>query len=1114
MKNVAVYFLFSILLCSSLQAQVALLGISPQPIANNYISTWAKPENGWGSPNFNYPGNYLEDTIILINDGSSGINAQGNPVSGEGCNSPINSVAGKIAVIYRNNCEYSIKALNALSAGAVGVIIVNNQSNQVIEMPAGSFGNDVNIPVMMVDLADGQTLINSSQQTPTVVRMGNIIGYFSNNLSLDPENTLLPKKGMTPISLAQNGNEFSFHVGTKITNNGNMPQSNITLNVKVYNPNNTIVYNHSLNNLSIVPGNELVTFPSSFPAFQLPSYEVGNYKLVYQIGGPNQEQWPQDNILEYPFSFTNNIFSYSKKNTQTSFPNSEQYLRPPGGAAGEISFRICNVFQDPNASRVSANGLYFALSKPDTALSIQDTVKLYLYKWNNPFYSVNDPLLSYDSLDLIAFGNYVFQSDLQEQSVYGAFNQSVVLQDNQRYLACAQTTDPYVYFGFSNNKYTRNVSHYGQPLVPIEYATEYSNSGISGLASSLGLKLVPVPCPNPIFLSDTILACQSYTGPSGEEYTQSGTYQDIIPSLNGCDSIVTTLSLTILNSGGSFSVTICQGESYNWNGNLYTQPGQYTQTFSNQTACDSVVTLNLSVIPNNANPSFTSTQQTFNAPPFVAQFTNVTPNASNYTFTWDFGDGNTLAANSASVSHEYEFNGQYTVSLIATSNTTGCTDTLTQLNYITCSGGTSCSHSAVIGQSSPQITCEGSPIWLSCNYDTSFTYQWRKNGVFIMGSNSDSLLISSPGTYTVIVIENSCPVESNSVNVNFLPQPPTPTITASGAIVPCLGGSMTLATDSGYSSYAWSNGANTQSISTSISGDYTVTVTNPNGCSSTSLPYIINASFLQTPNICIVGIDTTNNQNRVTWEKPLVDGIDSFYVYKETNVAHVYALLGAVDYDDTAIFVDVNSNPAAQAYRYRIAMLDSCGSETNLSDIHKTIHLTINQGLGGAWNLIWSHYEGINFGSYNIYRGTDANNVTLLTTIQSNLNSYTDLSPPSGIVHYQIEVVNPNDCDPTKINGYGVSRSNIANNGLAELLHLNTQSLVHVYPNPVTDHLTLEVPEELLNHRFTILDAFGRTIFNGTISESKQEIETTKLEAGTYYLSIKNVPEIIRFIKH
>ncbi len=246
----------------------------------------------------------------------------------------------------------------------------------------------------------------------------------------------------------------------------------------------------------------------------------------------------------------------------------------------------------------------------------------------------------------------------------------------------------------------------------------------------------------------------------------------------------------------------------------------------------------------------------------------------------------------------------------------------------------------------------------------------------------------------------------------------------------------------------------------------------------------------------------------------MVDGIDSFYVYKETNVAHVYALLGAVDYDDTAIFVDVNSNPAAQAYRYRIAMLDSCGSETNLSDIHKTIHLTINQGLGGAWNLIWSHYEGINFGSYNIYRGTDANNVTLLTTIQSNLNSYTDLSPPSGIVHYQIEVVNPNDCDPTKINGYGVSRSNIANNGLAELLHLNTQSLVHVYPNPVTDHLTLEVPEELLNHRFTILDAFGRTIFNGTISESKQEIETTKLEAGTYYLSIKNVPEIIRFIKH
>ena len=34
--------------------------------------------------------------------------------------------------------------------------------------------------------------------------------------------------------------------------------------------------------------------------------------------------------------------------------------------------------------------------------------------------------------------------------------------------------------------------------------------------------------------------------------------------------------------------------------------------------------------------------------------------------------------------------------------------------------------------------------------------------------------------------------------------------------------------------------------------------------------------------------------------------------------------------------------------------------------------------------------------------------MTLLKTIASTLNSYTDLNPPAGYVYYQIEAVNPN----------------------------------------------------------------------------------------------------------
>jgi PKD repeat protein len=564
-----------------------------------------------------------------------------------------------------------------------------------------------------------------------------------------------------------------------------------------------------------------------------------------------------------------------------------------------------------------------------------------------------------------------------------------------------------------------------------------------------------------------------------------------------------TLNLTynVTNISSQFSDTICNGLSYNWNGQLYSTTGQYQQTFTNQFGCDSTVTLNLTVLSNNFNPTFSSAQQLYTAPPFAVQFSNSTSNASNYSFTWDFGDGTTLASNNASVFHQYLYNGQYTVSLIATNNATGCSDTTTLSDYIFCTGGISCTHPATINQTSPQQACQGTPFWLSCNSDPSFSYQWRRNGVLISGNNNDSLPVTLSGTYSVIISVNNCPVTSTDVVVNILPIPTTPIITSTGAIQPCVGGSVTLNTGN-YSTYNWSTGAASQSINVTSSGTYSVSVTGANGCSASSAPFNVNASFVAAPQVCIVGMDSLTNENRIVWEKPITTGIDSFYVYKETNVSDVYTKIGATDYNVLAIYLDVNSNPAVQAYRYKISALDTCGVETNVGDFHKTIHLTINQGIGGAWNLIWSHYEGINFGSYNIYRGTDPTNISLLTTIQSNLNSYTDLTPPTGPLYYQIEVVNPINCDPTKIINYGVSKSNIVNNGQIGLNEEITSTL-QVYPNPTNANLTLEVSHDLVGKNYFFTDFAGRIIHQGKINSLKEQIDLQALSTGSYFLQIE-----------
>lgn len=66
--------------------------------------------------------------------------------------------AGKIAIINRGTCEFGYKALQAQSAGAIAVVIVNNSSDDPINMGPGSSGASVTIPVYMITKAEGDKI--------------------------------------------------------------------------------------------------------------------------------------------------------------------------------------------------------------------------------------------------------------------------------------------------------------------------------------------------------------------------------------------------------------------------------------------------------------------------------------------------------------------------------------------------------------------------------------------------------------------------------------------------------------------------------------------------------------------------------------------------------------------------------------------------------------------------------------------------------------------------------------------------------------------------------------------------------------------------------------------
>ena len=84
---------------------------------------------------------------------------------------------------------------------------------------------------------------------------------------------------------------------------------------------------------------------------------------------------------------------------------------------------------------------------------------------------------------------------------------------------------------------------------------------------------------------------------AGEELSITGNYIFETQSIYGCDSTV-HLQLEVLEIQESLTqTTICEGENYEWNNQLYHESGNYEQILIAESGCDSIVYLELSIAP-------------------------------------------------------------------------------------------------------------------------------------------------------------------------------------------------------------------------------------------------------------------------------------------------------------------------------------------------------------------------------------------------------------------------------------------------------------------------------------------------------------------------------------
>ncbi len=474
-------------------SQVICAGISPANIVGNYVFEWADPAGGdWTTPDFLTQGVFVQDTLMIVDDGTAGVNPEGNPMSAEACSPLINDLTGKIAVIYRNTCEFGEKALNAQTAGAVGVIIIN-RDNEAVGMGGGTGGVSVTIPVVMITSLDGADLVAEMANGPVVMLLGNKVGVFVNDIGSTSSDILI-----SPFAGAHSTMFDGFELAMQMYNFGSSTQASITVNAKITNPSAAVVYDETVivpsmdtgDTTYIVTGN-----PEFFPPFTLATYPDGEYTLTYTLDLGATDESDFDNVFTSKFTVNPNVISLANIDASTGLPNSTSY---PKNSTSE--YQTCMFYVNPNAHLIGVEGVYFTPYSADLTVTplAGEEININFYEWNDTWTDLSDPTFTanndwFQNLNLLQFAQYYPTSDAENgTSVYAPLPSPVRLVDDQRYLICVQTFNSEIAFGYDNLDYDGNQAITVMPIAPVKVDDTWFTGGwVGSSASAIGLKASP-----------------------------------------------------------------------------------------------------------------------------------------------------------------------------------------------------------------------------------------------------------------------------------------------------------------------------------------------------------------------------------------------------------------------------------------------------------------------------------------------------------------------------------------------------------------------------------------------------------------------------------------------
>ncbi|WP_420388274.1 PKD domain-containing protein [Roseivirga sp.] len=473
-------------------------------------------------------------------------------------------------------------------------------------------------------------------------------------------------------------------------------------------------------------------------------------------------------------------------------------------------------------------------------------------------------------------------------------------------------------------------------------------------------------------------------------FLQAGTYSVIVEDAAGCTSTasvvitepnVLTLTATpahILCNGdatGSINLTVAGGTgpfTYNWSNGETTQDisnlvaGTYTVTVTDNNVCVETLSVNITE-PTAIVLGTTQSNISCNGASDGSIDLTASGGAGGFTYVWSNGatteDISGLSA------------GNYDV-IVTDAN--GCTETTS----------VTITEPAVLTLSTTQVNvlCNGDAtgsVDLTVSGGTgTYTYAWSN------GDAIEDISGLTAGNYSVTVTDDNGCTASTSVVIT---QPTALSLSVSPTDVLCNGGAtgnvnLSVSGGAGGYTYAWSNGETTEDLAGVTAGNYTVTVTDANGCTA-SVTATVNEPAPLT--LSSSKVDVLCNGDATGSIDLTVSGGTVGYTYSWSNGATTQDISNLVAGTYTVTVTDANGCTANTSVT--INEPTALNLTTNASNVScqgngdGSIDLNVTGG-SGAYTYFWNtgatgqDLSGLSPGTYSV-TVTDANGCTETTSV-------------------------------------------------------------------------------------------------------------------------------------